>query len=235
MRGLQAFQVALPKGPIQLALGAGGLGLGGGADLLLLVGARDAPDAADTVARALRDLVIERAAKAATGREQQQRARRRQAFDPEPIATRVLELEGPPPDFRVLLGDLDPDAVTSLVIDVPQHGWAETVEIGASLLDQGDLRVNGRTLLNAPSVEHAHALEAALATDPALSGPVVLPRQESDARAAVDAWGERFADWRVAVLERVQAMLPGAIRARRRTAVLASVERQARALRNVVQ
>jgi hypothetical protein len=109
--------------------------------MALLVGPEAAPEAADTVARALRDLVIERAAKAVAGREIQQRARRRQAFDPEPIAARVLAIEGPPPDFRVLLGDLDPDAVSSVLIDVPQHGWAETVEIGASLLDQGDVCV----------------------------------------------------------------------------------------------
>ena len=84
--------------------------------MALLVGSELAADAANTVARALRDLTTERAVKAATGREQQTRARRREVFDPEPIAARVLQLVGRPPDFRVLLGEIYPETLASVVL-----------------------------------------------------------------------------------------------------------------------
>lgn len=203
--------------------------------MTLLVGADRAPAAANTVARALRDLVGERLAKAIVGREHQSSAKRRRAFDPEPIAAQILELEGSPPDIRVLLGELDAEVMSSLVVDIPQHEWAEVAEIGASLFDQGAVIVNGATLVTAASDSHAEAILSALTTDPGLQGPLVLPRGEDETRAAVVQWKESFAGWCDRVRGRAQAMLPGAARAHRRAAVSASAERQAGTLIDVLQ
>jgi hypothetical protein len=203
--------------------------------MAFLVGSERAADAANTVARALRDLTIERAVKAAAGREYQHQAKSRQTFDPEPIAARVVELEGPPPDFRVLLGDIDPDAISSIVLQVQPHERASSVEVGSSLLDQGAVVVNGLPLLSAPTVGHAHAIRAALATDLDLAGPLVLPLDEETANQAVAVWESALATWSEGVKRRVQNMLPGAQRARRREAVLGFVERQTGLLAGLLQ
>ncbi len=192
-----------------------------------LVGSGQATDAAAVVASALRDLTGERLVKAAMGREHQNRARRRGAFDPEPIAARVLERVGRPPDFRVLLGEIDSEAITSVVLDVPDHERAETVSVGASLLDQCQLIVNGAALLGAPTPSHALALRSAMRTDPELAGPVVLPQNEQAADEAVARWEAAFSVWCDDVRQRVETMLPGTARALHRQAVLASLERQA--------
>jgi hypothetical protein len=195
--------------------------------MTFLVGAEQAADAADVVASALLDLAGERLVKAAMGREYQNRARRRAAFDPEPIAARVIEVEGRPPDFRVLLGEIDATAITSVVLDIPGHPRAERVAVGASLLDQCGLLVNGMLLYGAPTPAHALALQAAISTDPDLVGPVVLPQQEQAAHDAVERWEAAFHAWRERVTQRVGTMLPGATRVQRRHAVLASLEGQA--------
>lgn len=192
-----------------------------------LVGPERAADAADAVARALRDLTAERIAKAATGREQQQRARRRQDFDPEPIAARVLQLAGRPPDLRVLLGDLDPEVIDNVTFEVPPHERAETITVGASLLDHDQLMVNGAVVVATPTPAHALALRSAMTTDPEMAGPFTLPRREDAANEAVASWEARFATWGAEVRERTGTMLPGVARARRRGTVLRSIERQA--------
>ena len=102
-------------------------------------------------------------------------------------------------------------------------------------MDQGQLIVNGAALLGAPTPAHALALHAAMTTDLEIVGPVVLPRNEDATHEAVAHWEAAFAHWRDDVWQRVQTMLPGAARASRREAVLASLERQADVLAGVLR
>lgn len=203
--------------------------------MTFLVGAQEADQASEAVARSLRDLVVERTTKAVSGRREVQRAQRRQVFDPDPIAARTLDLEGPPPDLLTMVGDHDPDALGNVVVTIPEQEQVTRVEVGSSLFDHDALIINGEITVSSPSQDHALALRAILDTNRSWSGDIVLPASEDEVGDLTARWKAEFGEWRRKVADRVQEYLPGATRALRRRAVLASLERQAELLPGTLQ
>src|SRR5215211_5642278 len=190
--------------------------------LKLMLGDDAAESARVEVSAALGVLAIERAIKAASGRARQQRAIKRQQFDPAPIAAKVLEDAGAPPTISEEVAEFG-DGLGTLSIEISEHERAQVVSVGESLLDEGVVLVNGAPLLTAPSAVHAMSIAAAMRVDPDLMGPLVLPERPEDADEALRRWEMRWRDWRRALEDRIEKALPGARYATRRTAVLGAI------------
>lgn len=185
-----------------------------------------ADDAGRAVERALRDLVAERGNRAASGREQETRAVRRTTFNPAPVAARVLLECGLPPS---LLHDIEPlsaGELTTVTVDIPPHA-AGKAEVGATLLDTGDVLVDGRHLLTAPSDAHSDAVVAILTADPTFVGAVTMPADEAKMAELERNWRTGWAEWTRAVDERIRAALPRAQHSQRRSDVANEVVTQA--------
>jgi uncharacterized protein (DUF4415 family) len=191
--------------------------------LRLLFDAKDIADEHRAVERALRDLTAERAARAASGREQERRAERRVAFDPEPFAARLLADVGEPPRLLERIS-LDPGALGSVEIEIPTHAQAESVDRTQQLFSATEVRVNGDHLLDAPSEAHAEAIVAALRREPDLVGAIQLPVDTVEMSALVDQWRSDFDDWRTRLDEALRRMVR---HPQRRVLVRAAVARQA--------
>jgi hypothetical protein len=191
-----------------------------------LFGADEADAAARTVERALRDLAQERGARAASGAQQERKAAKRLAFDPDPIATRVLLDIGQPPDAAARLATAAARAFGDLVVDVPPHPRAGSVTCGESLFDSSAVLIDGDELLTAPSVAHADAVALALRLDANLEGPLTLPLAEFDTAQTVHAVEREVQQWADNARRLVATLMPEASKQQRRVQVLRSLERQ---------
>lgn len=188
--------------------------------------ADDADDAARAVERALRDLVAERAGRAASGRDQVTRAVRRTTFNPAPIAARVLIECGRPPSLLQATESLEAGALDTVSLNVPDHARGRA-EVGATLLDTGDVLIDGRHLMTAPSDAHSDAIVAVLTADPDFVGTVVLPARESETSALERDWRNAWTAWKREVQEKIRAAVPRAQHGQRRTEVATEVINQA--------
>ena len=183
----------------------------------------DADAAARAVERAIRDLVTERFQRAASGREQERRAIRRTVFDPAPIAARVLMDHGRPPSILELIGTVDADALDAVTLDIPPHEPGQA-EVGATLLDMGDVVIGRHRLMSTPSEMYSDAIVAVLTTNADYSGFVVLPGDETALGRIYGLWETAWVKWRSTVEQAIRTVLPRAQQAQRRVQVAGELE-----------
>jgi hypothetical protein len=187
-----------------------------------LFGAEAAESALSVVERSIRDLVIERQVKKATGQVQRRRVARTGTFDPAPVAAQILEQVGQPPSIQVnianRLGDLD-----GLVVEIPAHAVG-VVTVGETLLDHTVVQIDGSPLIQAEDSEHARLLAALLGRTSNLTGPVELPASATQCEEVLAQWEENFAQWRAAVEKLLLTLLPSSVHASRRERVRKSIE-----------
>jgi len=192
-----------------------------------LFGPDEAEKALATVERALRDLCAERQQRAASGRDQERLAARRQQFDPVPVAERLLRDEGTPPKIgpRLLV---DATELGCVVFEVSGRAPGGGARAGSSLFDKGTVRVDGlQEALRTPSAQHADALVALLQCDPALSGTLAVPSDRKAVARLVAEWRREFAAWAERVDATLDKLLPGAKHAEQRKRVRRELARLA--------
>jgi hypothetical protein len=189
----------------------------------------DADQAARAVERALRDLVGERISRAASGREQEGKATRRTTFNPTPVAARVLLESGMPPALDEWLADLRGGELATVTIEIPPHS-AGRPAVGSTLLDQGDVLIDGKHLLTAPSDSHSDAIVAILTVKPEFAGTLVMPADEGKVAELERKWRLAWDDWRKKVLDGVKAAVPRAQHEQRRKDVVKEILKQAKLL-----
>ena len=194
----------------------------------------DADDAARTIERSLRDLVAERQQRTTSGREQRQRAVRRSSFDPAPIAACLLLDNGMPPSAVELLDSYQNGELDTWLADVPAHHPGR-VESGSTLLDQGDVLIDGRLLISAPSDSHSQLITAVLTIDPAFAGQIYLPTDVREAEEIKRLWLREWTKWLSVVKQGIKEELPRHQHAQRRSAVARELELMAGIAHNVVQ
>jgi hypothetical protein len=182
----------------------------------------EAEGAASAVERALRGLVEERFQRAASGREQEQRATRRSVFDPAPIAARVLMDCGMPTNIATMVGELD-STLDSLALEIPAHSGG-MVEVGSTLLDAGDVVVGGHVLLSTPSDSHSLAVVALLTTNNDYSGIFTVPLDSAATAEIYRSWHSAWSEWKESAERAVRVILPRPQQAERRRQVTRELE-----------
>jgi hypothetical protein len=194
----------------------------------------DADDAAQSVERALRDLVAERHQRTASGREQQRRAVRRTTFDPAPIAARVLIDQGQPPSILQMAEDLSTGPLDLVTIDIPPHEPGRA-EIGSTLMDLGDVLVSGHRLLTAPSDVHSLAIVAVLTTNAGYTGSLQLPADPDRLQPLYAHWHGEWNKWRTSTEEAIRAIFPKPQHAQRRVLIARELENRIGLPRDTLQ
>jgi hypothetical protein len=186
----------------------------------------DAEDAVRAVELALRDLVRERTQRAVSGREQVSKATRRTVFDPAPIAARLLVDHGAPPQILQMFKEIENSFLLPMQIDIPRHEPG-IPELGETLLDQGCVVVNGHSLLEAPSDQHASAIVAHLTVNSGYSGPLDLPSDLKLVDTVTKQWERDVVEWISKVRAAAKDILPRPQQATRRIQALRELEQQA--------
>lgn len=193
----------------------------------------DAEDAGRAVERSLRDLAAERQERPASGREQRGRAVRRSTFDPAPVAARLFIDKGVPPTPLNYLDDYRVGGLDSRTVEIPAHK-SGPVEAGSTLLDQGDVILDGERLMSAPSDNHADLVVGILTADPSFAGTVYLPADGSAAAQVVHRWEREWSSRVRDVEQTIKETLPRQQHAQRRLAVAREFELRAGVSPNVL-
>lgn len=194
----------------------------------------NADDASRAVERALRDLVAERIQRSISGRQQEQRAIRRTVFDPAPIASRVLLDHGRAPTIFDVMGPTEAATLPTLTLEIPPHA-PERAELGATLMDAGDVLISGRKLMDTPSDVHSDAIVAILTSDVTYSGTVTLPADSKKMERICREWRGSWDLWRRTVEDAIRSILPKPQQAQRRVQVARELEARANVPKEILK
>lgn len=184
---------------------------------------QDADTAGRSVERALRDLVMERMQRSVSGREERRKAVRRTAFDPAPIAARVLIDCGRPPTILGFLPDMDSTEMETLTLVIPRHALGRP-EVGETLFDQGEVLISGTPLISTPTDSHSLAIVALLTTNNDYAGEVLLPARHSAMEQSYRQWEGAWGEWRDSVERNIVSIFPKAQQVERRVLVARELE-----------
>ncbi|WP_131830148.1 hypothetical protein [Mycobacteroides abscessus] len=186
----------------------------------------DATDAQRAVELNLRDLVIERTLRAASGEDQIRAAAKRSGFNPVPVAARALLDIGLPPHIDGVTESINSGDLSALTIDIAPHDIGN-VELGATLLDQGSVLINGAMVAQAPDDRAAEAVASFLTTNPAFVGAVDVDTDLIALDRAVAQWERSWQEWCKSISVYIVELYPRPQHALRRAQVIREVEQQA--------
>lgn len=187
----------------------------------------EAAAAGQAVDFALRDLTAERTGRSASGRTQERKAVTRKTFDPAPVGTRILQEIGPPPSVLAALSEVDPNALDTVVVDIPEHGPLANLRVGDTLFDAATVMAGHEEVVTCPSEVHANLAMAALRAEPFIATFVPLPVSEAESEEILRSVNRDWDGWATRVVQAVNDSLAAQQRTARGRLVLAEVEKQA--------